>query len=157
MDNKSDTTRSMERKANTIKRLVIALLKVFRICRGKKHKSAEIEPAPAQKTQTIALNIQYEFIYWYSQYLSGSPSESLLLFTYPLPCICTNLPALQFGISVIFLYAGTKDWADFNNFSVGDGTLTGTRTASHSNSGRGFSWCNGKTTKIRDLAYVLFA
>ena len=57
MDSKSDTTRSMERKANTIKRLVITLLKVFRICRGKKHKSAENEPANAQKTQTIALQI----------------------------------------------------------------------------------------------------
>ena len=57
MDSKSDTTRSMERKANTIKRLVIALLKVFRICRGKKHKSAEIEPAPAQKKQTFEVII----------------------------------------------------------------------------------------------------
>ena len=40
MEKKNDTTRSMEMKGNTIKRLVINFLKLFRMCRGKKHKTA---------------------------------------------------------------------------------------------------------------------
>ena len=39
METKTNTTRSMELKGNAMKRLVINILKVFRICRGKKHKS----------------------------------------------------------------------------------------------------------------------
>ena len=52
MDYKSDTTRSMERKANTIKRLVINLLKLFRFCGKKKHESAQNSPEKAQNVQT---------------------------------------------------------------------------------------------------------
>ena len=53
MDSKSDTTRSMERKANNIKRLVINLLKLFRFCGKKKHKPAEKLPDKAQNLQTL--------------------------------------------------------------------------------------------------------
>ena len=52
MDSKSDTTRSMERKANNIKRLVINLLKLFRFCGKKKHESAQNSPSKAQIVQT---------------------------------------------------------------------------------------------------------
>ena len=52
MDSKSDTTRSMERKANNIKRLVINLLKLFRFCGKKKHDSAQNSPEKAQIVQT---------------------------------------------------------------------------------------------------------
>ena len=40
MDTKNDTTRSMEIRANKLKRLAINLMKIFRICCQKKHPPA---------------------------------------------------------------------------------------------------------------------
>ncbi len=54
MNSKSETTRSMEVRANTIKRFAITLMKLFRICRKKKHSSAE---NPPEKTQIVQKNI----------------------------------------------------------------------------------------------------
>ena len=38
MERSADTTRSMEIKANAVKRFTITVLKLFRICCSKKHK-----------------------------------------------------------------------------------------------------------------------
>ena len=43
MDEKSSTTRSMEYKANVVKRFVITLLKLFRFCGKKKHPLTDVE------------------------------------------------------------------------------------------------------------------
>ena len=53
MNSKSETTRSMEIRANAVKRFVISLMKMFRICRGKKHKNAENPPEKTHIVQKI--------------------------------------------------------------------------------------------------------
>ena len=55
MDERTPTTRSMERRANHVKRFVINIMKLFRLCGKKKHKKTDdCEDKPFKREDIIA-------------------------------------------------------------------------------------------------------